>query len=119
MQVYLVCLHDEYEGIQDILAVYSERRMAEEFIADYNKNDSSKAARSEELRKMSDSNYFAELEKIGILPGTKECMEYPWEKAEEIEEAFRQSLSEDDRECMGYFVKSTTETLIISERELQ
>lgn len=119
MQVYLVCLHHEYEGIQDILAVYSERRMAEEFIADFNKNDSSKAARSEELRKMSDEHYFGELAKLGILPGTKECMDYPWEKAEEIEEAFRSTLSEEDRECMSYFAKSATETLIISERELQ
>lgn len=118
MNVYLVCLHHEYEGIQDIMAIYSERRMAQEFIDEYNKNDCVKAARSEELRKMSDSNYFAELEKIGILPNTPECVNYPWEKAEEIDEAFRQRLSEDDRECMSYFAKSATETLIVMEREL-
>jgi hypothetical protein len=119
MKVYLVSVHHEYEGIQDILAVYSERRMAEEFIEEYNKNDSTKAARSEELRKMSDVHYFGELAKMGILAGTKECMEYPWEKAEEIEEAFRSTLSEEDRETMSYFAKSAMETLIVMERELQ
>lgn len=119
MKVYLVCLDHEYEGIQDILGIFSDRRNAEEFVEDYNKNDAIKADRGDELKKVMNDHYFAELAKQGILPGSPECINYPLDKANEIDEVFENSLNEYDLECLRYFRKSDTESLVIMERDLQ
>ena len=119
MKIYLVCMDHEYEGIQDILEVFSVKTKAEEYIEDYNKNDSIKADRGDELKKLRNEHYFAELAKQGIFPGTKECINYSLDKACEIDEVFENTLSEYDQECLSYFRKSDTETLIIMEKELK
>lgn len=119
MKVYLVASHCEFEGIQDILKIFSDKRKAEDFVEDYNKNNSGKEQRREELIGLRNDNYFKKLEEQGILPGTPECINYPWEKAEEIDEEFMQSLNEYDRDCLYYFGPTSSETVMIIERELE
>lgn len=119
MKVYIVVFDHKYEGFQSIYKVFSEKKNAEDFIKEYLKNDPIKADRGDELRTIRNDNYFDKLKEQGIYVGTPEAINYPYEKAVEIDQAFEESLIEYDRECLNYFRLSGSETLNIIEMELE
>ena len=119
MKVYIVYKNHKYEGFCEILKIFSDSRKADEYIEDFPEKDKKMDKRRKQLKIKRDKNYFKILEKEGILPGTPECINYPLEKAVEIDDAFYDSLSEYDKECFYHFKLNSSESVLKMEMEVE